>query len=192
MADDDADAREEVHEDEAAPEPRAERRGRGRAASSGSPSACSSSRTASPSSTSPREQWHDVAAFLRDEQQFTQCVDVTAVDHLVAPALRDPGRRRAGALRGGRQLPVALAQPPHPRDRAGPGRRPDGRVDHRPLPGRQLRRARDLRPLRRRVRRATPTSPASSCPTTGSATRCARTTRPRASRSRSRATRARR
>ncbi len=32
-----------------------------------------------------REQWHDVAAFLRDEQQFTQCVDVTAVDQLVAP-----------------------------------------------------------------------------------------------------------
>ncbi len=34
----------------------------------------------------PREQWHDVAAFLRDEQQFTQCVDVTAVDHLVDAA----------------------------------------------------------------------------------------------------------
>jgi NADH:ubiquinone oxidoreductase subunit C len=31
----------------------------------------------------PRERWHDVAAFLRDEQEFTQCVDVTAVDHLV-------------------------------------------------------------------------------------------------------------
>lgn len=26
--------------------------------------------------------WHDVAAFLRDEQQFTQCIDVTVVDHL--------------------------------------------------------------------------------------------------------------
>jgi NADH:ubiquinone oxidoreductase subunit C len=33
-----------------------------------------------------REQWHDVAAFLRDEEQFTQCVDVTGVDQLVAPA----------------------------------------------------------------------------------------------------------
>jgi NADH-quinone oxidoreductase subunit C len=32
-----------------------------------------------------REQWHDVAAFLRDEQQFTQCVDVAGVDQLVAP-----------------------------------------------------------------------------------------------------------
>jgi NADH-quinone oxidoreductase subunit C len=30
-----------------------------------------------------RDRWHDVAAFLRDEQQFTQCVDITAVDHLV-------------------------------------------------------------------------------------------------------------
>jgi NADH-quinone oxidoreductase subunit C len=31
----------------------------------------------------PRAEWHAVAAFLRDEQQFTQCMDVTAVDHLV-------------------------------------------------------------------------------------------------------------
>ena len=30
-----------------------------------------------------RDAWHDVAAFLRDEQKFTQCVDITAVDHLV-------------------------------------------------------------------------------------------------------------
>jgi NADH/F420H2 dehydrogenase subunit C len=30
-----------------------------------------------------REQWHDVAAFLRDEQGFTMCLDVTAVDHLL-------------------------------------------------------------------------------------------------------------
>ena len=37
-----------------------------------------------------REAWHDVAAFLRDEQQFTQCVDVTAVDQLVAPARAIP------------------------------------------------------------------------------------------------------
>ena len=28
-----------------------------------------------------RASWHDVAAFLRDDQQFTQCMDVTAVDH---------------------------------------------------------------------------------------------------------------
>ena len=37
-----------------------------------------------------REQWHDVASFLRDEQQFTQCMDVTAVDHLVSPARATP------------------------------------------------------------------------------------------------------
>jgi NADH:ubiquinone oxidoreductase subunit C len=28
-----------------------------------------------------RASWHDVAAFLRDDQQFTQCMDVTVVDH---------------------------------------------------------------------------------------------------------------
>jgi len=36
-----------------------------------------------------REQWADVATFLRDEQQFTQCVDVTAVDHLLDEARVD-------------------------------------------------------------------------------------------------------
>jgi|SRR5581483_2456987 len=30
-----------------------------------------------------RDAWHDVAAYLRDEEQFTQCMDVTVVDHLV-------------------------------------------------------------------------------------------------------------
>lgn len=30
-----------------------------------------------------RAQWLDVARFLRDEQRFTMCVDVTAVDHLL-------------------------------------------------------------------------------------------------------------
>ena len=29
-----------------------------------------------------RDVWHDVAAFLRDEEKFTQCIDVTVVDHL--------------------------------------------------------------------------------------------------------------
>jgi len=36
-----------------------------------------------------REQWHDVAEHLRDHERFTQCVDVTAVDHL-ADATRSP------------------------------------------------------------------------------------------------------
>ncbi len=30
-----------------------------------------------------RAVWHDVAVLLRDEQSFTQCMDVTVVDHLV-------------------------------------------------------------------------------------------------------------
>jgi NADH-quinone oxidoreductase subunit C len=30
-----------------------------------------------------RAAWLDLAVFLRDEQQFTMCVDVTAVDHLL-------------------------------------------------------------------------------------------------------------
>jgi NADH-quinone oxidoreductase subunit C len=30
-----------------------------------------------------REVWHDVAQFLRDEQEFAMCLDVTAVDHLL-------------------------------------------------------------------------------------------------------------
>jgi NADH:ubiquinone oxidoreductase subunit C len=30
-----------------------------------------------------RAVWHDVARFLRDEQEFTMCLDITAVDHLL-------------------------------------------------------------------------------------------------------------
>jgi len=30
-----------------------------------------------------RDAWHDVAQHLRDDERFMQCVDVTAVDHLV-------------------------------------------------------------------------------------------------------------
>jgi NADH-quinone oxidoreductase subunit C len=33
-----------------------------------------------------RAAWGEMAGFLRDEQQFTQCMDVTAVDHLVDAA----------------------------------------------------------------------------------------------------------
>ena len=33
----------------------------------------------------PRAVWGDLGRFLRDEQQFTQCVDVTAVDHRLTP-----------------------------------------------------------------------------------------------------------
>jgi NADH:ubiquinone oxidoreductase subunit C len=37
-----------------------------------------------------RESWLDVARYLRDEQQFTQCLDVTAVDHLIDAARAVP------------------------------------------------------------------------------------------------------
>jgi NADH-quinone oxidoreductase subunit C len=30
-----------------------------------------------------RDHWHDAAQFLRDEQGFTMCLDVTVVDHLL-------------------------------------------------------------------------------------------------------------
>ena len=30
-----------------------------------------------------KDSWHDVASFLRDEERFTQCLDVTVVDHLI-------------------------------------------------------------------------------------------------------------
>lgn len=32
-----------------------------------------------------RADWYDVAAFLRDSHEFTMCMDVTAVDHLLGP-----------------------------------------------------------------------------------------------------------
>jgi NADH:ubiquinone oxidoreductase subunit C len=39
-----------------------------------------------------RAVWAEMGGFLRDEQQFTQCMDVTAVDHLVdAERLAVPG-----------------------------------------------------------------------------------------------------
>ena len=58
-----------------------------------------------------REAWHDVAAFLRDEQQFTQCVDITAVDHLV-----DVERALPDGVQGERYEVVANFLS-HPRNR---------------------------------------------------------------------------
>jgi NADH-quinone oxidoreductase subunit C len=37
-----------------------------------------------------RESWLDLARYLRDEQQFTQCLDVTVVDHLIDAARTVP------------------------------------------------------------------------------------------------------
>ena len=34
----------------------------------------------------PREAWRDAVRFLKEEQQFTQCSDLTAVDQLLRPA----------------------------------------------------------------------------------------------------------
>ena len=84
MAADDADAREEVHEEAAAPEP--PRDEVAAALLERFPDTVFVDSHGQAVVHVPREQWHDVAAFLRDEQQFTQCVDVTSVDQLVAPA----------------------------------------------------------------------------------------------------------
>ena len=123
--------------------------------SSASPARCSSTPTASRWSTSHAEHWHDVAALLRDEEQFTQCLDVCAVDHLVdAARVRAAGRATPSASRWWRTssrtpataASVLIAQVPVEATR--------GRQHRRPLSGHRLRRARDLRPLRHRVRRS--------------------------------------
>ena len=86
MADDDAEAREEVHEEEAPEPPPVPSDEVAAALVAQFPDGVFAESHGQPVVHVPREQWHDVAAFLRDEQQFTQCVDVTAVDQLVAPA----------------------------------------------------------------------------------------------------------
>jgi NADH-quinone oxidoreductase subunit C len=91
MADDDAEAREEVHEDGEAPEPPPVPSDEVAAALVAQfPDGVFAESHGQPVVYVPREHWHAVAAFLRDEQQFTQCVDVTAVDQLVAPARAIP------------------------------------------------------------------------------------------------------
>jgi NADH:ubiquinone oxidoreductase subunit C len=86
MADVDADAREEVHEDDAAPQPPVPSDELAATLVAQFPDGVFVDSHGQAVVHVPREQWHDVAAFLRDEQQCTQCVDVTAVDQLVAPA----------------------------------------------------------------------------------------------------------
>jgi NADH:ubiquinone oxidoreductase subunit C len=58
-----------------------------------------------------RANWHAVAALLRDDEQFTQCVDVTAVDHLVDEARSVP----AGV--GAERFEVVASFLSHPRNR---------------------------------------------------------------------------
>jgi NADH/F420H2 dehydrogenase subunit C len=93
MADDDAAAREEVHEDEAPPAPPADEVAAVLLESF--PDGVFVESHGQPVVYVPRDRWHDVAAFLRDEQQFTQCVDVTGVDHLVAPTRATPAAVQA-------------------------------------------------------------------------------------------------
>jgi len=89
MADDDAEPREEVHEDEAAeaelPEPPVPSDEVAAALVAQFPDGVFAESHGQAVVHVPREQWHDVATFLRDDQQFTQCVDICAVDQLVAP-----------------------------------------------------------------------------------------------------------
>jgi len=84
MPDDDAEAREEDHEvelpDDGAPVPGDEVAA---AIVEQFPDAVFVESHGQPVVYVDRSVWRDVAAHLRDDQQFSQCVDVTAVDHLV-------------------------------------------------------------------------------------------------------------
>ena len=161
--------------------------------------------------TVPPEYLRDVALYLRDREGYDFLSDVTAIDYLgyERRARRLLGRRRARheprrLLGQGRaaDAPRRSASASHARCQAARrvepgghrrlrvqtlGRRRRGRaLGGAGLPLGRLPRARGLRHVRHRVRRATRTSCASSCPTTGAATRSARTTRWAASPSSSR------
>jgi NADH:ubiquinone oxidoreductase subunit C len=86
MPDDDTQAREEDHE--VAPEPIGDEVAA--AVVEQFPAAIFHESHGQPVVHVARESWHDVAAFLRDDQRFTQCMDVTAVDHLVDEARAVP------------------------------------------------------------------------------------------------------
>jgi len=90
MADADANAREEVHEDDAAPEPPVPSDEVAAALVAQFPDGVFVESHGQAVVYVPRDQWHDVAAFLLEEQQFTQCLDVTGVDHLVSPTRPTP------------------------------------------------------------------------------------------------------
>jgi NADH-quinone oxidoreductase subunit C len=86
MADDDAEAREQDHEVE--PEPPADEVAA--AVVEHFPGTLFVDSHGQPVVHVARDAWHDLGVFLRDEQQFTQCVDVTGVDQLVAEARAVP------------------------------------------------------------------------------------------------------
>jgi NADH-quinone oxidoreductase subunit C len=79
MADDNAQPREENHEDEVA-----------QAIVEKFPGSIAVDSYGQPVVYADRAQLADVAQFLRDEQQFTMCVDVTVVDHLLTGSRWSP------------------------------------------------------------------------------------------------------
>jgi NADH-quinone oxidoreductase subunit C len=81
MADNDAPVSEEVHED--APAPAAPDDEVGAALAEKFPGAQFARSHGQPVVYVNRAVFADVATFLRDEQQFTMCVDITATDHLL-------------------------------------------------------------------------------------------------------------
>jgi NADH:ubiquinone oxidoreductase subunit C len=111
-----------------------------------------------------RAVFADVARFLHDEQQFTMCVDITATDHLLDGERYAPAELAAAGMATERFEVIANFLS-HVRNRrvrvicAVPDA--DAKV---PSSSRDI-----------------PISPGSSCPTTGMAIPCARTTRRRAS-----------
>ena len=123
----------------------------------------------------PRDAWREAVRFLKEEQQFTQCSDITAVDQLLRPDRPLP----AGVDR--ERFEVVANFLSHPRNRRIRliCQVPDGGPGRQPL--RALPRARSCPSGRSTTSSAcaspgTPTWPACSCPTTGRATRSARTT----------------
>ena len=180
MADDDA--REEDHERASgdADARRARRRGRGRARRARSPAPSFARSHGQPVVYVDRAVLADVA---RLPPRRAAVHDVRRRDRRRPPARRRALRTPTGVAP--ERFEVVANFLSHTRNRrvrvicAG-ARRPTRRCrrSRRVYPGHELPRARDLRPVRHRRSTATPTSRASSCPTTGTATRCARTTPP--------------
>ena len=99
------------------------------------------------------DDWHDVAMFLRDDQRFTQCVDLAAVDHLI-----DEDRIVPPGVSAERYEVVAnfLSHPRNRRIRTIcqlPATAPEVATARRPLSRYRLPRARDVRPVRHQLHR---------------------------------------
>ena len=110
MADDDAPAREEVHEPEAAPVPVVPDDEVAAAIVARFEGAVFVRSHGQPVVYVDRSVFAEVAGFLRDEQQFTMCVDVTATDHLL------DGERYAPAGVATERFEVVANYLSHPRN----------------------------------------------------------------------------